>query len=68
MQSPTFDVEEAHADSTEDAARVAGQYVISIDGAGRETGRFAIRVRSIGSQPFISEICSDCPDVPLLAG
>jgi ketosteroid isomerase-like protein len=72
MQSPTFDFEEANADSTEDAAWVAGPYVISIDGTGRETGRFAIRVRSIGSQLFISEICSDCPDVrpdgPLPAG
>jgi len=72
MQSPTFDFEEANADSTEDAAWVAGQYVISFDGARRETGRFAIRVRSIGSQLFISEICSDCSDVrpggPLPAG
>jgi len=71
-RSPSFNFEEANADATKDAAWVAGPYVISLDGARRQTGRFAIRVRSIGSQLFISEICSDCPDVrpggPLPAG
>jgi hypothetical protein len=62
-ERPTFDWTNAFADSGEEHAEAAGPYAISAGGRTRETGRFGLRLRSIGAQQPISELCFDCADL-----
>jgi hypothetical protein len=60
---PTFDWTEAFADSGEEDAEAAGPYAISVGAQTRETGRFGLRLRSIGARLPITELCFDCADL-----
>jgi hypothetical protein len=62
-ERPTFDWTNTFSDSQQEAAEAAGPYAISVGGQTRETGRFGLRVRSIGAQQPISELCFDCADL-----
>jgi hypothetical protein len=62
-QKPTFDRTRAFADSGEEDAEAAGPYATSVGGKTRETGRFGLRLRSIGAQLLITELCFDCADL-----
>jgi len=59
----TFEWEEAFANAGENDAEASGPYVISVGGAVKDTGRFGLRLRSVGSHRLITELCFDCPDL-----
>jgi len=60
--TPSFDWENGHTDSTQDSLEVSGPYVISVDDR-REKGRFGFLFGKISSSILITEICLRCPDV-----
>jgi hypothetical protein len=63
VRDPSFEWDDSRTDANEDALEVIGPYVRGAGGVTRQTGRFGVRLRSIGSSLLIAELCFGCPDL-----